>query len=74
MKLQFISLLLLFLVCGLTAVELEFIDTVTLSGGGGDDFLKAPTPLAVTEDGYYLIPDYKDADIKIFDMKGQFVM
>jgi hypothetical protein len=72
-KVEFISILLLALVSCLTAVELEFIDTITLTSGGGDNFLKAPTPLAVTEDGYYLVPDYKDADIKIFDLKGQFV-
>lgn len=73
MKVLFISIFLLLLVSGLHAVELEVIDTITLTGGGGDDFLKAPTPLAVTEDGYYLVPDYKDADIKIFDLKGKFV-
>jgi hypothetical protein len=73
MKRQIFSILLLLFVCGLPAVELEFIDTVTFTGGGEDDFLKAPAPFAVTEDGYYLVPDYKDADIKIFDLKGKFV-
>jgi len=73
MRRQFIIIFLLIFVYSLSSVELEFIDTVTLAGGGGDDFLKAPTPLVVTEQGYYLVPDYKDSDIKIFNLKGQFV-
>ena len=73
MKRQIIAILLLILVSVLPAVELKFIDAVTLSSGGGDDFLKAPAPFAVTEDGFYLVPDYKDGDLKVFDLKGKFV-
>jgi hypothetical protein len=72
-RLTIISILLLLAVNVLPAVQLEKIDTVTLSDGGGDDFLKAPALFAVTEDGLYLIPDRKDADIKVFDLKGKFV-
>ncbi len=66
-------MLMLFSVTVLSAVELEFIDRVTLAGGGRDDFLKAPGAFAVSEDGFYLVPDYKDGDIKVFDMKGRLV-
>jgi hypothetical protein len=68
-----ISILLLFIGSVLPAVQLEKIDTVILTGGGGDDFLKVPAPFAVTEDGLYLIPDHKDGDVKVFDLRGKFV-
>ena len=68
-----IIFLLLFCVI-LPAIELKLIDTVTLvPGEGKDDFLAAAAPFAVTEDGLYLIPDYKAGDIKVYDMKGHFV-
>lgn len=73
MKRIIISILLLLVVGILPAVQLEKIDTVILKGGGGDDFIKAPAPFAVSEDELYFIPDHKDSDIKVFDVKGNFV-
>jgi hypothetical protein len=71
MKQKVFSIILLLLGTVLSAVQLKLIDTVTLTGDGKDDFLKAPAPFAVSEDGFYLVPDYKEGDIKAFDMKGR---
>jgi hypothetical protein len=71
---QIITAILLVLFCtALPAVELKLIDTVILSGGGEDDFIKAVGAFAVTEDSLYLVLDLKDGDIKVFDLKGRFV-
>lgn len=53
--------------------SIEKIDTVILSGGGRDDFIKVPGSFAVTEDGFYIVPDRKEGDLKIFDLNGRFV-
>jgi hypothetical protein len=73
MKPIIISILILLLCSALPAVELELIDKVILSGGGGDDFIKLPAGFAVTEDGLYLVPDYKDGDLKVFNTQGMLV-
>ena len=73
MKMIITAILLVLFCTALPAVELKLIDTVILSGGGEDDFIKAGSYFAVTEDGLYLILDQKEGDIKVFDMKGRFV-
>lgn len=57
----------------LSAVQLKKIDSVILAGGGEDDFIKVPGDLAVTEDGFYIITDRKEGDLKVFDIKGKFI-